>query len=173
MRSVSSSSCATLCLRRFHVRILFVSMWKCDVGICTDIFIWCPVSVKPSPSKKSRGGGQGGLRRAPTLGAPTPLSHATTQPAVDSRAVYHSPFKSTDAEADSSKKRCVTCNLIWYCLHQCYSKIKSLFSGVLSGRPDLVPKTPPLPDNPADCEANLSTSSLGSTGAPSSSPPLR
>ncbi|XP_024123873.1 phosphatidylinositol 4-phosphate 5-kinase type-1 alpha isoform X1 [Oryzias melastigma] len=112
--------------------------------MCNTVFKKIP--LKPSPSKKSRGGGQGGLRRAPTLGAPTPLSHATTQPAVDSRAVYHSPFKSTDAEADSS---------------------------VLSGRPDLVPKTPPLPDNPADCEANLSTSSLGSTGAPSSSPPLR
>lgn len=60
-------------------------------------------SVKPSPSKKSRGGGQGGLRRAPTLGAPTPLSHATGQPGVDSRLVYHSHFKSTDSEADSGK----------------------------------------------------------------------
>lgn len=60
-------------------------------------------SVKPSPSKKSRGGGQGGLRRAPTLGAPTPLSHATGQSAVDSRLVYHSHFKSTDSEADGGK----------------------------------------------------------------------
>uniref|UniRef100_A0AAX7UDT5 PIPK domain-containing protein n=1 Tax=Astatotilapia calliptera TaxID=8154 RepID=A0AAX7UDT5_ASTCA len=46
-------------------------------------------------------------------------------------------------------------------------------SGVQSGRPDLVPRTPPLVDNPADCEANLSTSSQGSTGVVSTSPPLR
>uniref|UniRef100_A0A8D3CM18 Phosphatidylinositol-4-phosphate 5-kinase type 1 alpha n=1 Tax=Scophthalmus maximus TaxID=52904 RepID=A0A8D3CM18_SCOMX len=42
-----------------------------------------------------------------------------------------------------------------------------------SGRPDLVPRTPPLIDNPADYDANLSTSSLGSTGVASASPPLR
>lgn len=60
-------------------------------------------SVKLSPSKKSRSGGPGGLRRAPTLGAPTPLSHATGQSAVDPRLVYHSHFKSTESEADSGK----------------------------------------------------------------------
>uniref|UniRef100_A0A8C4FBE5 Phosphatidylinositol-4-phosphate 5-kinase type 1 alpha n=1 Tax=Dicentrarchus labrax TaxID=13489 RepID=A0A8C4FBE5_DICLA len=91
--------------------------------MCNTVFKKIP--LKPSPSKKSRGGGQGGLRRAPTLGAPTPLSHATGQ------------------------------------------------SGVQSGRPDLVPRTPPLVENPADCEANLSTSSLGSAGVASTSPPLR
>lgn len=48
-----------------------------------------------------------------------------------------------------------------------------LFSGVQLGRPDLVPRTPPLGENPADYEANLSTSSLGSTGIASTSPPLR
>lgn len=58
-------------------------------------------SVKPSPSKKSRGGGQGGLRRAPTLGASTPLSYQAGQHSIDSRLVYHSHFKSTDSEADS------------------------------------------------------------------------
>eukprot|EP00064_Thunnus_orientalis_P005664 superscaffoldBa00000566_g5678 len=93
---------------------------------------------------KSRGGGQGGLRRAPTLGGPTPLSQLTGQSSVDSRLVYHSHYKSTDSEADS---------------------------GVQLGRPDLVPRTPPLVENSADCEANLSTSSLGSTGVPSTSPP--
>uniref|UniRef100_A0A8C4FFZ4 Phosphatidylinositol-4-phosphate 5-kinase type 1 alpha n=1 Tax=Dicentrarchus labrax TaxID=13489 RepID=A0A8C4FFZ4_DICLA len=112
--------------------------------MCNTVFKKIP--LKPSPSKKSRGGGQGGLRRAPTLGAPTPLSHATGQSGVDSRLVYHSHFKSTDSEADS---------------------------GVQSGRPDLVPRTPPLVENPADCEANLSTSSLGSAGVASTSPPLR
>ncbi|XP_030604952.1 phosphatidylinositol 4-phosphate 5-kinase type-1 alpha [Archocentrus centrarchus] len=112
--------------------------------MCNTVFKKIP--LKPSPSKKSRGGGQGGLRRAPTLGAPTPLSHTTGQSAVDSRLVYHSHFKSTESEADS---------------------------GVQSGRPDLVPRTPPLVDNPADCEANLSTSSQGSTGVASTSPPLR
>ncbi|CAI5662328.1 unnamed protein product [Oreochromis niloticus] len=112
--------------------------------MCNTVFKKIP--LKPSPSKKSRGGGQAGLRRAPTLGAPTPLSHATGQSSVDSRLVYHSHFKSTESEADS---------------------------GVQSGRPDLVPRTPPLVDNPADCEANLSTSSQGSTGVVSTSPPLR
>ncbi|XP_037640455.1 phosphatidylinositol 4-phosphate 5-kinase type-1 alpha-like isoform X2 [Sebastes umbrosus] len=112
--------------------------------MCNTVFKKIP--LKPSPSKKSRGGGQGGLRRAPTLGAPTPLSNATGQSAVDSRLVYHSHFKSTDSEADS---------------------------GVQLGRPDLVPRTPPLGENPADYDANLSTSSLGSTGVASTSPPLR
>ncbi len=72
---------------------------------CWSFSNWCPPSssVKPSPSKKSRGGGQGGLRRAPTLGAPTPLSHSTGQSGVDSRVVYYSHFKSTDSEADSGK----------------------------------------------------------------------
>lgn len=107
--------------------------------MCNTVFKKIP--LKPSPSKKSRGGGQGGLRRAPTLGAPTPLSHAG-----DSRFVYHSHFRSTESEADS---------------------------GVQSDRPDLVPRTPPLVDNAGDCEANLSTSSLGSTGIASTSPPLR
>ncbi|XP_033958228.1 phosphatidylinositol 4-phosphate 5-kinase type-1 alpha isoform X5 [Pseudochaenichthys georgianus] len=112
--------------------------------MCNTVFKKIP--LKLSPSKKSRGGGQGGLRRAPTLGAPPLLSNATGQSAVDSRLVYHSHFKSTDSEADS---------------------------GVQFGRPDLVPRTPPLGENPADYEANLSTSSLGSTGLASTSPPLR
>ncbi|KAM6935410.1 phosphatidylinositol 4-phosphate 5-kinase type-1 alpha isoform 1-T1 [Lycodopsis pacificus] len=112
--------------------------------MCNTAFKKIP--LKPSPSKKSRGGGQGGLRRAPTLGAPTLHSHSTGQSAVDGRLVYHSHFKSTDSEADS---------------------------GVQLGRPDLVPRTPPLGENPSDYEANLSTSSLGSTGVASTSPPLR
>lgn len=82
------------------------------------MFIYRPSSVKPSPSKKSRGGGQGGLRRAPTLGGPTPLSHATGQPGVDSKLVYHSHFKSTDSEAESGKN-CgltseVTQTFLWF-----------------------------------------------------------
>lgn len=68
--------------------------------------------VKPSPSKKSRGGGQTGLRRAPTLGAQTPLSHATGQSSIDGRLVYHSHFRSTEAEADSGKKSDVTGKVI-------------------------------------------------------------
>uniref|UniRef100_A0A7N8WNX2 Phosphatidylinositol-4-phosphate 5-kinase type 1 alpha n=1 Tax=Mastacembelus armatus TaxID=205130 RepID=A0A7N8WNX2_9TELE len=99
--------------------------------MCNTVFKKIP--LKPSPSKKSRGG-QGGLRRAPTLGAPTPLSNTTGNSAVDSRLMHHS---------------------------------------MQSGRPDLVPRTPPLGDNTADCEANLSTSSLGSTGVATTSPPLR
>ncbi|XP_028280966.1 phosphatidylinositol 4-phosphate 5-kinase type-1 alpha isoform X2 [Parambassis ranga] len=112
--------------------------------MCSTVFKKIP--LKPSPSKKSRGGGQGGLRRAPTLGAPTPLSNATGQSSMDSRLAYHSHFKSTESEADS---------------------------GVQLDRPDLVPRTPPPADNPSDCVGNLSTSSLGSTGAAPNSPPLR
>ncbi|XP_030014133.1 phosphatidylinositol 4-phosphate 5-kinase type-1 alpha [Sphaeramia orbicularis] len=112
--------------------------------MCNTVFKKIP--LKPSPSKKSRGGGPGGLRRAPTLGGPTPLSQATGQSSIDSRLVYHSHFRSTESEADG---------------------------GVQSGRPDLVPRTPPPVENLADCEANLSTSSLGSTGLVSTSPPLQ
>ncbi|XP_059909742.1 phosphatidylinositol 4-phosphate 5-kinase type-1 alpha-like isoform X1 [Gadus macrocephalus] len=105
--------------------------------MCNTVFKKIP--LKASPSKKSRGGGPGGLRRAPTLGGPIPLSQA----AGDPRATYHSHFKSTEADGDS---------------------------GMQSDRPDLVPRTPPLAENAADYEANLSTSSLGSTGMASSSP---
>ncbi|XP_037309005.1 phosphatidylinositol 4-phosphate 5-kinase type-1 alpha-like isoform X1 [Pungitius pungitius] len=112
--------------------------------MCNTVFKRIP--LKLSPSKKSRGGGQGGLRRAPTLGAPTALSQSTGQSAVDGRLVPHSHFKSTDSEADS---------------------------GVQLGRPDLVPRTPPVGENPSDYEANLSTSSLGSTGVAATSPALR
>ncbi|XP_061529982.1 phosphatidylinositol 4-phosphate 5-kinase type-1 alpha-like isoform X2 [Phycodurus eques] len=110
--------------------------------MCNTVFRKIP--LKPSPSKKSRGGGQAGLRRAPTLGAPTPLLHAMGQSAMDPRLVYHPHFKSTESETDN----------------------------VQPGRPDLVPRTPPLHDIPADCEANLSTSSVGSLEL-ASSPPLR
>uniref|UniRef100_A0A3Q3W7A1 PIPK domain-containing protein n=1 Tax=Mola mola TaxID=94237 RepID=A0A3Q3W7A1_MOLML len=112
--------------------------------MCNTVFKKIP--LKPSPSKKSRGGGQGGLRRAPTMGAPIPLSHVTGPAGGDSRLVDHSHFKSTESEADSV---------------------------VQSGRPDLVPRTPPLVENPADSQANLSTSSQGSTGVTSTCPPLR
>lgn len=67
------------------------------------VFACSSFPVKPSPSKKSRGGGQVGLRRAPTLGAPTPLSHAMGQPGSDSKLVYHSHFKSTESEAEGGK----------------------------------------------------------------------
>ncbi|KAG7234208.1 hypothetical protein INR49_005527, partial [Caranx melampygus] len=107
--------------------------------MCSTVFKRIP--LKPSPSKKSRGGGQGGLRRAPTLGAPTPLSHARDSLTPD-----------------------------WCTIAT--SKAQSPRPTVM-GRPDLVPRTPPLVDNAADCEANLSTSSLGSTGIASTSPPLR
>lgn len=112
--------------------------------MCNTVFRKIP--LKASPSKKSRGGGQGGLRRAPTLGAPTPLSHSTGQQSIDSRIVYYPHFKSTESEGEA---------------------------GVQSDRPDLVPRTPPPTDNPADAEANLSTSSVGSTGVTASSPRLR
>lgn len=56
----------------------------------------------------------------------------------------------------------------------CHMKnFNNLLVGVQLGRPDLVPRTPPPAENLADCEANLSTSSLGSTGLVSTSPPLQ
>ncbi|XP_034030695.1 phosphatidylinositol 4-phosphate 5-kinase type-1 alpha-like [Thalassophryne amazonica] len=112
--------------------------------MCNTVFKKIP--LKPSPSKKSRGGGQGGLRRAPTLGTHTPLSHAVGHSAFDSRVVYHGHLKSIDSETDS---------------------------GIQLGRPDLVPRTPPPEENPADCEANPSSSAQGSTGLVSTSPPLQ
>uniref|UniRef100_A0A4W5RR50 Phosphatidylinositol-4-phosphate 5-kinase, type I, alpha, b n=1 Tax=Hucho hucho TaxID=62062 RepID=A0A4W5RR50_9TELE len=112
--------------------------------MCNTVFKKIP--LKLSPSKKSRGGGPGGMRRAPTLGGPTPFSHAAGQSVVDSRLVYQSHFNRADAEGDS---------------------------GMQSGRPDLVPRTPPLAGGSGDAEANFSTSSLGSTGLTSSSPPLQ
>lgn len=93
--------------------------WEVQVVLAVPHLLICRLSsVKPSPSKKSRGGGQGGLRRAPTLGGPTPLSHATGQPGVDSKLVYHSHFKSTDSEAESGKN-CgltseVTQTFLWF-----------------------------------------------------------
>lgn len=45
----------------------------------------------------------------------------------------------------------------------------SLFSGVQSDRPDLVPRTPPPAENPAD----LSSSSLGDAAIDPNSPPLQ
>ncbi|KAJ0066175.1 hypothetical protein NL108_001417, partial [Boleophthalmus pectinirostris] len=110
--------------------------------MCNTVFRKIP--LKASPSKKSRSGGPGGLRRAPTLGAPTPLSH--TGQSMDPRIMYHSHFKSTESDGEA---------------------------GVQSGRPDLLPRTPPPTDCPAEAEANLSTSSVGSTGVTTSSPRLR
>ncbi|XP_072317667.1 phosphatidylinositol 4-phosphate 5-kinase type-1 alpha-like isoform X2 [Eucyclogobius newberryi] len=104
--------------------------------MCNTVFRKIP--LKSSPSKKSRSGGQSVLRRAPTLGAPTPLAHIQS---MDPRIVSHPNFKSTESEGET---------------------------GVQSGRPDLLPRTPP----PAD-EANLSMSSVGSTGMTTSSPRLR
>ncbi|KAL0985381.1 hypothetical protein UPYG_G00156160 [Umbra pygmaea] len=112
--------------------------------MCNTVFKKIP--LRPSPSKKSRGGGPMVLRRAPTLGGPTPLSHAAGQLATDPRLVYRPHFNRADTEADSS---------------------------VQLGRPDLLLKTPPLAGGSVNSEANLSTSSLGSTGLTTSSPPLR
>lgn len=104
--TASSSSCATPCSRKSPVCTPHTCMYVRDPRLASAVThpLACPpFPVKPSPSKKSRGGGQGGLRRAPTLGGPTPLSHATGQPGVDSKLVYHSHFKSTESEAEGGK----------------------------------------------------------------------
>ncbi|CAL1611130.1 unnamed protein product [Knipowitschia caucasica] len=108
--------------------------------MCNTVFRKIP--LKASPSKKSRSGGPG-LRRAQTLGGPTPLSHTQS---MDVRSVPHPHFKSTESEGDTY---------------------------VHSGRPDLLPRTPPPLNSSADAEANLSMSSVGSTGMMTSSPRLR
>ncbi|KAM8825718.1 phosphatidylinositol 4-phosphate 5-kinase type-1 alpha-like isoform 2-T2 [Synchiropus picturatus] len=110
--------------------------------MCNTVFRKIP--LKPSPSKKSRCGGQSILRRAPTLGAPTPLSNTAGQ-SVDSRIVYHSHFKN---ESDTD-------------------------SGVQPGRPDLVPRIPTSGGNSVDVETNLSTPLAGDTENTSVSLPLR
>lgn len=99
---------APLFVLRFKPFCLKIPAWEvCISPAYISIFT---SSVKPSPSKKSRGGVQGGLRRAPTLGASTPLSHQAGQPSADSRLVYHSHFKSTDSEADSgTPNECFQC----------------------------------------------------------------
>lgn len=161
-----SSSCATPCSRRSPVRTpqtCTQEPWL--VSLDTHLFPCPQFPVKPSPSKKSRGGGQGGLRRAPTLGGPTPLSHATGQPGSESRLLYHSHFKSTESEAEGGKKHCYT-ESSWP-----LSPVKSwkqtclsVFPGVQSV-PDLVPRTPP----PAD----MSSSSQGDPAVDPNSPPLQ
>ncbi|KAJ8398519.1 hypothetical protein AAFF_G00427740 [Aldrovandia affinis] len=112
--------------------------------MCNTVFKKIP--LKPSPSKKSRGGGQGGLRRAGTaIGGPAPQSNTAGSSAVEPRLLYHSHFSQTETEGDN---------------------------GMQSGRPDLLPKTPPLEGVVNDSvETMLSNSSLGSTGLTSTSPP--
>lgn len=82
--------------------------------------------VKASPSKKSRGGGQGGLRRAPTLNAPTPLSHTAGQPSMDPRIVYYPHFKSTESEGEAGKWQ-----LLVLLFHQPYSGFRKFLCSTI------------------------------------------
>ncbi|XP_064209559.1 phosphatidylinositol 4-phosphate 5-kinase type-1 alpha-like isoform X1 [Anguilla rostrata] len=110
--------------------------------MCSTVFKKIP--LKSSPSKKSRGGGQGGPRRTGTAAGPQPQAAGML---AEPRLVYHSHFTQAEAEGES---------------------------GMQSGRPDLLPRTPPLEGVTSDSvETTLSTSSLGSTGPASTSPPLR
>ncbi|KAI1885960.1 hypothetical protein AGOR_G00209130 [Albula goreensis] len=84
--------------------------------MCNTVFKKIP--LKPSPSKKSRGGGQGGLRRTATATAgPASQSNVAGSSAAEPQMVYHPHFRSTESEAEN---------------------------GMQSGRPDLLPRTPPL-----------------------------
>ncbi|XP_012684664.1 phosphatidylinositol 4-phosphate 5-kinase type-1 alpha-like isoform X2 [Clupea harengus] len=115
--------------------------------MCNTVFRKIP--LKPSPSKKSRGGCQSVVRRLPmATGAPASTSNAAGgHSVVDARLVYRPHFSHSDMEGDS---------------------------GMQQGRPDILPRTPPQAgDSNEFMETNLSTSSLGSTGLTSSSPPLR
>ncbi|XP_069041052.1 phosphatidylinositol-4-phosphate 5-kinase, type I, alpha, a isoform X2 [Lepisosteus oculatus] len=109
--------------------------------MCNTVFKKIP--LKPSPSKKSRGGGQGGMRRTITGGT---APHQHQNPHLEPRLVYQSHLHHSSVEADGE-------------------------SGMQSGRPDLLPRTPPLDEAISDSvETTLSTSSLGSAGQHS---PLR
>uniref|UniRef100_W5MKT0 Phosphatidylinositol-4-phosphate 5-kinase, type I, alpha, b n=1 Tax=Lepisosteus oculatus TaxID=7918 RepID=W5MKT0_LEPOC len=82
--------------------------------MCNTVFKKIP--LKPSPSKKSRGGGQGGMRRTITGGT---APHQHQNPHLEPRLVYQSHLHHSSVEADGE-------------------------SGMQSGRPDLLPRTPPL-----------------------------
>ncbi|KAL2084124.1 hypothetical protein ACEWY4_019642 [Coilia grayii] len=112
--------------------------------MCNTVFRKIP--LKPSPSKKSRGGCPSVVRRLPMpTGAPA-SSAMGGHSVVDARLVYRLHFGQSDVEE----------------------------AGMQSGRPDILPRTPPqLGDSGEYVETNLSNSSLGSTGLTSSSPPLR
>ncbi|KAJ8290033.1 hypothetical protein GJAV_G00007970 [Gymnothorax javanicus] len=102
------------------------------------------IALKPSPSKKGRGGGQGGQRRGVAAMGPQPQTGGA---AAESRVLYHSHLSQAEAEGES---------------------------GMQSGRPDLLPRTPPLDGTISDSvDTTLSISSQGSVGRSSTSPALR
>ncbi|KAJ8335067.1 hypothetical protein SKAU_G00407060 [Synaphobranchus kaupii] len=110
--------------------------------MCNTVFKKIP--LKPSPSKKSRTGGQGGLRRGnTTTGVTVPQSHAAGGSGLDTRPAYHSQLSQSEAEGES---------------------------GMQSGRPDLLPRTPPMDEAVCDSiDTTLSNCSLGSVGLGSTS----
>ncbi|XP_062395144.1 phosphatidylinositol 4-phosphate 5-kinase type-1 alpha isoform X1 [Sardina pilchardus] len=115
--------------------------------MCNTVFRKIP--LKPSPSKKSRGGCPSIVRRLPMgTGAPASTSSAAGgHSVVDARLVYRPHLSQSDMDGDS---------------------------GMQLGRPDILPRTPPQAGDSGEfVETNLSNSSLGSTGLTSSSPPLR
>ncbi|XP_023657137.1 phosphatidylinositol 4-phosphate 5-kinase type-1 alpha-like isoform X2 [Paramormyrops kingsleyae] len=89
--------------------------------MCSSVFKKIP--LKTSPSKKSRCGGQAGLRRTQTVPCgPSQQSHGATTSGIDSRIVYRSHLSHMESEVES---------------------------GMQSGRPDLLPRMSPL-DGVAD-----------------------
>ncbi|XP_066577428.1 phosphatidylinositol-4-phosphate 5-kinase, type I, alpha, a isoform X2 [Amia ocellicauda] len=111
--------------------------------MCNTVFKKIP--LKPSPSKKSRSGGLGGTRRGGSSAGASqqPPNHTQLEP----RLVYHSHLQHASSEVAGE-------------------------SGMQSGRPDLLPTTPPPDEVISDSvETTLSTSSLGSAGQ--HSPPPR
>ncbi|KAG5856460.1 hypothetical protein ANANG_G00008190 [Anguilla anguilla] len=111
--------------------------------MCSTVFKKIP--LKSSPSKKSRAG----VRAA--LGGPArPWGRSPKLPGC-----WRSPGWSTTPTSPRPRRR-------------------GRAVSMQSGRPDLLPRTPPLEGVTSDSvETTLSTSSLGSTGPASTSPPLR
>uniref|UniRef100_A0A673I0J1 Phosphatidylinositol 4-phosphate 5-kinase type-1 alpha-like n=1 Tax=Sinocyclocheilus rhinocerous TaxID=307959 RepID=A0A673I0J1_9TELE len=101
-------------------------------------------TLKSSPSKKSRSGCSSVVRRHP-MGSSA--SAPSGQTVADARLMYRTHLSQTDSEGES---------------------------GMQLGRPDLLPQTHPLAGSSSEFAAtNLPSSSPGSTGMTSSSPPQR
>ncbi|KAJ8354710.1 hypothetical protein SKAU_G00222770 [Synaphobranchus kaupii] len=105
--------------------------------MCNTVFKKIP--LKPSPSKKSRGGGQGGPRRTATAMGPQPLAAGTL---AEPRMLYQSNFSQAEGEGES---------------------------GMQSDRPDVLPRTPPLvgvPGDSVETTHSLGSAGLPSTSPP-------
>ncbi|XP_043073014.1 uncharacterized protein LOC122323335 [Puntigrus tetrazona] len=115
-----------------------------NIFVTSSSYPFSPFPVKSSPSKKSRSGCSSVVRRLP-MGSTA--SAPGGQTVNDARLVYRTHLNQAETEGES-------------CMQ--------------SGRPDLLPQTHPLAGSSSEFDStHLASSSPGSTGKPSSSPPQR